>query len=245
MVQHPMFACSMCHQLPPEPFSCNGCGQIICKECFKEKIKSKKDSSCPHCQAPLAQIIPNAFAKRLIGDLVIKCPNLCGEEYTVLNSRKHKQICPLRQIQCVDCKNSIVLTKFEEHIWSEHLKSALQRFDADFMKKERLSRVKKCDRIAKAGNAHGNYSQIGMKGKFYCGMRIEACDEDGCCDGHCGPTNGCNCRACQFIDVEARNLPPGFLVNRNGHSCRFSKGSNQVHCGALIHNSTYCEDLKA
>jgi alpha-glucosidase len=22
-------------------------------------------------------------------------------------------------------------------------------------------------------------------------------------------------------------------------------GSNQVHCGALIHNSTYCEDLKA
>lgn len=96
MNQHPMFACSLCQQMPPEPFSCNGCGEIICKDCFKEKIKAKKATQCPHCQAPLAQIMPNAFAKRLIGELAIKCPNLCGEEFLVCDSRKHKTTCSMR-----------------------------------------------------------------------------------------------------------------------------------------------------
>ena len=68
------------------------------------------------------------------------------------------------------------------------------------MKKERSGWVSKADRISKAGNLHGNYAEVGTSGKFYCGMSIEACDSD-CCDGNCGPNNGCNCKACMFIDV--------------------------------------------
>ena len=176
--------------------------------------------------------MPNAFAKRLIGELIIKCPNLCGEEFLVCDSRKHKTTCTMRQIQCVDCKKHFVLNKFEDHIFTDHLKEALYRFDADFMKKERQSWVQKSDRIAKTGNAHGDFAMVGASGKFYCGNEIEACDT--CCEGHCGPDNGCNCRACIFIDAEARHLPPGFLVNKLGRSCRVSKASGKVHCGGMV-----------
>ena len=40
---------------------------------------------------------------------------------------------------------------------------------------------------------------IGETGKYYCGMRLLSC---GCCDGTCGPNNGCNCLACQALDRE-------------------------------------------
>ena len=123
--QHPLFACTMCQLLPPEPFSCNSCGQIICKDCFKGKLKAKKDSTCPHCKAPIVQIIPNAFAKRLIGELVVKCPNLCGEEYAVSDSKKHQKTCTMRPITCVECKKSMLITKFEDHIFSTHADKAL------------------------------------------------------------------------------------------------------------------------
>lgn len=142
----------------------------------------------------------------------------------------------------MDCKKHFVLNKFEDHIFTEHLKEALYRFDADSMKKERQSWVQKSDRIAKAGNAHGDFARVGESGKFYCGNSIEACNK--CCDGHCGPNNGCNCRACMFIDTEARHLPPGFLVNRLGRACRVSKSSGKVHCGGMIseYGREYCDD---
>ena len=44
-------------------------------------------------------------------------------------------------------------------------------------------------------------SQKGETGKFYCGRRILKCM---CCDGHCGPRNGCNCESCQKLDQEDR-----------------------------------------
>ncbi|GFN81530.1 E3 ubiquitin-protein ligase herc2-like, partial [Plakobranchus ocellatus] len=48
-------------------------------------------------------------------------------------------------------------------------------------------------------------------GKFYCGMKVLSC---ACCDGHCGPNNGCNCPPCQQLDKEdeaqtlQRQAPP-------------------------------------
>jgi len=47
-----------------------------------------------------------------------------------------------------------------------------------------------------------------------------------------------------YIDVQARQLPPGFLVNKGGRSCRVSKSDNKVHCGGQcgINKLEYCED---
>ncbi|KAI8508669.1 E3 ubiquitin-protein ligase herc2, partial [Branchiostoma belcheri] len=43
----------------------------------------------------------------------------------------------------------------------------------------------------------------GETGKYYCGMKVTACS---CCDGHCGPNNGCNCPACQRLDQQEKEL---------------------------------------
>ena len=37
-----------------------------------------------------------------------------------------------------------------------------------------------------------------------------------------------------LLDVEARTLPPGFLVNRAGRACRVSQKTNAVYCGAKV-----------
>jgi len=34
--------------------------------------------------------------------------------------------------------------------------------------------------------------------KHYCGEKVLTCK---CCDGHCGPNNGCNCSSCTLQDV--------------------------------------------
>lgn len=43
------------------------------------------------------------------------------------------------------------------------------------------------------------FCRAGENGRYYCGMQVLECS---CCDGHCGPTNGCNCSACQQLDKE-------------------------------------------
>ena len=43
------------------------------------------------------------------------------------------------------------------------------------------------------------YILAGATGKYYCGMKLLSCN---CCDGHCGPNNGCNCGPCSQLDKE-------------------------------------------
>ena len=59
------------------------------------------------------------------------------------------------------------------------------------------------------------YVFVGETGKYYCGMKLLSC---ACCDGHCGPHNGCNCGPCAALDreeaeskVETVNQPPPSL----------------------------------
>ncbi|XP_012936715.1 E3 ubiquitin-protein ligase HERC2 [Aplysia californica] len=73
--------------------------------------------------------------------------------------------------------------------------------------KEGLSRL--WNRLVKDGelavgdasiyNSAGALAKKGETGKFYCGMKVLTC---ACCDGHCGPNNGCNCPPCQLLDQE-------------------------------------------
>lgn len=62
-------------------------------------------------------------------------------------------------------------------------------------------------------NSAGILANKGENGKYYCGMKLLSCS---CCDGNCGPTNGCNCGPCSALDKEeqqfqtelAQNPPP-------------------------------------
>ncbi|XP_053987984.1 E3 ubiquitin-protein ligase HERC2 isoform X2 [Hylaeus volcanicus] len=48
-------------------------------------------------------------------------------------------------------------------------------------------------------NASGIISRKGESGHYYCNMRVLSCL---CCDGICGPQQGCNCGPCQKLDEE-------------------------------------------
>ena len=43
------------------------------------------------------------------------------------------------------------------------------------------------------------YYFAGESGHYYCNLRVLSCP---CCDGICGPQNGCNCIPCQKLDDE-------------------------------------------
>ncbi|XP_070553640.1 E3 ubiquitin-protein ligase HERC2-like isoform X2 [Ptychodera flava] len=51
-------------------------------------------------------------------------------------------------------------------------------------------------------NCVGVPARKGETGHYYCGMRVLSCS---CCDGHCGPDNGCNCPPCQKLDKEEKD----------------------------------------
>ena len=50
-------------------------------------------------------------------------------------------------------------------------------------------------------NIEGALAKKGSTGRYYCGRHVLSCP---CCDGNCGPNNGCSCPACQKLDQEER-----------------------------------------
>ncbi|EDV24531.1 uncharacterized protein TRIADDRAFT_56425 [Trichoplax adhaerens] len=48
-------------------------------------------------------------------------------------------------------------------------------------------------------NSSGAIARKGKSGHFYCGRRVLTCT---CCDGFCGPNDGCNCGPCRRLDGE-------------------------------------------
>ena len=91
------------------------------------------------------------------------------------------------------------------------------------------------DRIGKTQNDIGKQARIGQSGKYYCGGILGT--KCNCCDGQCGTTSGCNCLSCMKLDIKARMLPKGYLVNKEGRCVR--KGlTGLFYCGAKVMNGS-------
>ena len=80
-------------------------------------------------------------------------------------------------------------------------------------------------------NSRGYTARLGKTGKYYCTHELRS--KCFCCNGHCGPTNGCNCYSCMELDVKSRKLPKGFLVNRYGFVSRISPETDKFYCGRI------------
>jgi hypothetical protein len=90
------------------------------------------------------------------------------------------------------------------------------------------------DRLETARNKFNRKARLGSSGKFYCGGELDGA-RCFCCNGRCGPSNGCNCSGCMLLDVQKRKLPRGWLVNRDGASARCSPQSpTQFYCGRMV-----------
>ncbi|CAF1388294.1 unnamed protein product, partial [Didymodactylos carnosus] len=92
--------------------------------------------------------------------------------------------------------------------------------------------LKTNDRIERSINDGGRYARLGSSGKFYCeGPLNTYCS---CCNGKCGPTNGCNCVHCMKLDVEKQKLSHGWFVNSDGASARKSVQTKLFYCGRRV-----------
>ncbi|CAF4709840.1 unnamed protein product [Rotaria sp. Silwood1] len=90
------------------------------------------------------------------------------------------------------------------------------------------------DRLERTLNSRGRYARLGSTGKFYCGGTLDG-SQCNCCNGKCGPTNGCNCSSCMLLDVQKRVLPRGWLVNSDGASARCSRQNRTTYyCGRRV-----------
>ena len=90
------------------------------------------------------------------------------------------------------------------------------------------------DRLERTRNKFNRYARLGSSGKFYCGGRLDG-PRCVCCDGGCGPSNGCNCSGCMLLDVQKRQLPRGWLVNREGATARCSQEEpTKFYCGRMV-----------
>jgi hypothetical protein len=97
--------------------------------------------------------------------------------------------------------------------------------------KAKHSLITERDIIIGTTNSSDRHSRLGASGKFYCQGPLNA--SCSCCDGNCGPTNGCNCVACMELDVASRCLPKGYLVNKEGRISKLAPNGN-VYCGSKV-----------
>ncbi|XP_056015509.1 E3 ubiquitin-protein ligase TRIM36-like isoform X2 [Ostrea edulis] len=93
-------------------------------------------------------------------------------------------------------------------------------------------------------NSAGEPVRRGSTGKYYCGRRVLSCR---CCDGQCGPDNGCNCKPCQQLDKKnARQRGVHVVSHGNGRVNRrgavAKKGdTGKYYCGRKVLRCRCCD----
>ena len=143
----------------------------------------------------------------------------CGYATTYGELKSHHSKCESKPAKCIKCDFNGNKRDFIEHVINGHTTDLVSMFT----QQERAS-DREC--IEPRVNKAGNRAALGTTGKFYCGKRFnEVCI---CCNGNCGPTNGCNCVDCMELDVLSRALPPGYLVNSHGNISKLYGA--KMHC---------------
>lgn len=110
------------------------CHQLFCLSCI-ENVQP-----CPACRKQDYQTIPAYFARRLIGNLTVSCPNEgCREKITRSNLADHVATqCAFIKITCPDpsCENfKCNKNHFLEHLTSTHKQLVLDNFTKLWQKK--------------------------------------------------------------------------------------------------------------
>lgn len=124
------------------------------------------------------------------------------------------------------------MEKHQDELFQKFQKEALKLKDVGASEALKLGPDLSFDRIAKTLNGSGRKAKNGSSGKYYCGGRLQGRDCS-CCDGYCGPDNGCNCESCMKLDIKSRVLQKGYLVNKEGRMAR--KGETGIfYCGSKV-----------
>ncbi|XP_055344526.1 uncharacterized protein LOC129592499 [Paramacrobiotus metropolitanus] len=218
--------CGICLELAVKAVESTCCHKIFCSQC----VLRLRDDRCPNCREDDFDSVDSHLARRIINDFPAHC-HFCQAAVTRGNVDDHMAMCDDRMTQCTapGFKYTGNPKGFIDHIAGSHSDQLLKNAVALFMRSP--VEGEDGDRIRIRDNPDGNVARQGASGKYYCGKALNG--NCRCCDGFCGPDNGCNCQACMKLDIAARCLPKGYLVNKEGATCR--KGTTGLYyCGRRV-----------
>lgn len=243
--------CPLCLDFAEDAMECTYCNNIFCKKCIGidliSNLNKSKLKSCPICRKEPCSFQDCLFARRLLNNLPIICPNLCGHSTSRGEMKNHLNKCINKKYQCKICDLLLIKKEFLEHIKEKHEEEIIDTFNK--LQIENLltnkpiiepvpkiidlvniinipADINKINNVSLT-NKKGSKVKLSANGMFYCGMKMEFRCE--CCDGNCGPDDGCNCISCMEMNCHVRNLAQGDLINKKGRVCQFSKRS--YYCG--------------
>lgn len=229
--------CSICLDIASDAVETDCCHHIYCHACVGSL------DMCPTCRMKLS-FKPSIIIRRMIGKMPVRCPNAgCNATTTRSNLSDHKKSCAFEMHHCPapSCNFKGTRSGYFQHFIQFHPSALLKNAERLFIAMDTNTGNPDVNdqRIETKVNSEGRRARLGSSGKYYCGGRLDGPD-CGCCDGDCGPTNGCNCSACMKLDVEARKLPRGWYVNRDGFPCKKGQTPN-FYCGRKVMNARNCD----
>ena len=253
------FNCPICLDVCNDPVESSCCKNLFCLEC-SSSLNSECSFCRKNCRFERSTLARRLIDKLPLSCEHCKLKTCRGNLQSHYNNCEEYPInCPIDQCE----SSKISKSKIIEHIMNRHKSEVIKRLPAILDVFNDSSKVFNSQAVynqshslptLKAGvsntqslnslnaetnisieaktNSKGNVARIGQSGKYYCGKDLDRVDCR-CCNGSCGPTNGCNCSACMQLDLFSRNLPKGWLVNREGYPSR--KGSTgSFYCGRCV-----------
>ena len=231
--------CSICHCLPREAVESGCCHQLYCEMCLLSCQKMYE--SCPTCKQSNIPYVPSHLARRLIDQTPVPCPYDCSEPLTHAQLVSHSLTCKSRIFHCAlpSCIFQGIYTAFLEHVSNMHPEDIIKSMSVEGKEnvEDKEAKGKREEGWEKDKvNQEGRAVHLGITGKFYCGVKQKIKCE--CCNGYCGPNDGCNCSSCMKLDVKYRALGKGSLVNTAGAIASYDKGNYNFFCGRRVHKGS-------
>jgi hypothetical protein len=169
----------------------------------------------------------------MVGNIEKPC-EYCQEMFQRANLKSHMEVCIEKPIVCIlaGCSFSGIKEATLNHLITAHAKELTSENYKIVPRNNSNEPSSSGDLICRKTNSFGRHARLGETGKYYCEGRLDTGCR--CCDGYCGPTNGCNCTACFRLDLSSRNLPRGYFINKLGYPVRKGEvwlGRQRYYCG--------------
>ena len=81
------------------------CGHTFCGQCVA-RLKQSARVRCALCQQPVAQFLPNIFARRLFSKEMAKC-KFCEAAFSLDQAKDHTRQCAEVELSCTLCRDSL------------------------------------------------------------------------------------------------------------------------------------------
>ena len=236
ILQSNEFQCGICLEIAKNAVEMRCCHQLFCERCIS------RVPQCPTCRTRPIQVLKSCVVRRLISRIPTKCMD-CGGLFERGNMGEHKARCPRKVVKCIGhgCRfEGIGPDSLVEHMIAKHWEALARNSTRIFDPPLPLESIScqlplLADLVEVTHNSRGARVNIGDTGKYYCGQKMLTCP---CCNdqgrnGACGPHSGCNCLECMELDVRARRLPRGYLVNGDGMIAKLAE-DGQFYCNRLF-----------